>query len=94
MRPVPILLAALGAAPLALFGLEWAGVTELSWLRFQRPLLSFVTAPLALFLAYRLGALPGRMTALRRSAWSSSSPSIAAAASISFPTRPVGSPPS
>jgi Ca-activated chloride channel family protein len=67
MRPVPILLAALGAAPLALFGLEWAGVTELSWLRFQRPLLSFVTAPLALFLAYRLGALPGRMTALRRS---------------------------
>ncbi len=66
MRPVPTLLAVLGASPLVLFGLEWSGGLELPWLRFQRPLLSLVTAPIALFLAHRLGALPPRMTALRR----------------------------
>lgn len=66
MRAVPVALATLGAAPLVLVGLEWLGLLELALVRFERPLLALVTAPLVALIARRLGLLPSRMSSSRR----------------------------
>ena len=91
-RPLPLLLALLGAAPVAVAGVEWSGLAQLDALRFERPVLSLITAPLLLLIAWRLSALPERMGSLRRGLIESLAGIAATAAALTALGLEVGRP--
>jgi Ca-activated chloride channel family protein len=92
VRPLPVVLAALGAAPVVVIGLEWAGWAELSAIRFERPFVALLTAPLLCLIAWRLTELPTRLSSLRRALIEALSGSAALAAALAALGLEVGRP--
>ena len=92
MRSLPLVLAALGAVPVVVIGLEWAGWVELSAVRFEHPFVALLTAPLLCLIAWRLTQLPARLSSLRRGLIEALSGSAALAAALAALGLEIGRP--